>query len=281
MFFRVTSTNKLMRSIMAVVILVITALTPGISIAESEQSFDNTYFDQNANGLDDRMEGLILEGKSVGVILVLEKKPNQKHFDVIDRLVLTVDHVYKYINAIRIDEVPASKTYELTQIPELKLVEWQAPVYPFLDTSVSAIKVRDSSDYSPVVWDKQFYGEGINIAILDTGVDNEHETFGEYEDQGVRRFIAGIDCDGGCPTENGEYKFTTEEDSNEDPDDFNGHGTHTASTSLGTGGDDDEDGDGEPDYIGVAPAARLIDVKVMADWGSGSSADINLSLIHI
>ena len=33
------------------------------------------------------------------------------------------------------------------------------------------------------------------------------------------------------------------------------------------GGDDDEDGDGEPDYIGVAPAARLIDVKVMADWG--------------
>ena len=275
MFFRVTNTNKLMRSIMAVVILVITALTPGISIAESEQSFDNTYFDQNANGLDDRMEGLILEGKSVGVILVLEKRPNQKHFDEIDGLGLTVDHVYKYIDAIRIDEVPASKTYELTQIPELKLVEWQAPVYPFLDTSVSAIKVRDSSDYSPVVWDKQFYGEGINIAILDTGVDNEHETFDEYEDQGVRRFIAGIDCDGGCPTENGEYKFTTEENSNEDPDDFNGHGTHTASTSLGTGGDDDEDGDGEPDYIGVAPAARLIDVKVMADWGSGSSADIN------
>ena len=27
--------------------------------------------------------------------------------------------------------------------------------------------------------------------------------------------------------------------------------------------------------MGVAPAARLIDMKVMADWGSGSSADIN------
>ena len=181
---------------MAVVILVITALTPGISIAESEQSFDNTYFDQNANGLDDRMEGLILEGKSVGVILVLEKRPNQKHFDEIDGLGLTVDHVYKYIDAIRIDEVPSIKTDDLTRISNLRLVEWQAPVYPFLDTSVSAIKVRDSSDYSPVVWDKQFYGEGINIAILDTGVDNEHETFDEYEDQGVRRFIAGIDCDG-------------------------------------------------------------------------------------
>ena len=264
-----------MKSILSVIILVITALTPGISIAENQPKFDNTYFDQNANGLDDRMEKLIGEGKTVGVIIVLEKRPNQKHFDEIDDLGLTVDHVYKYINAIRIDGVPASKVQKLTEISELKLVEWQAPVYPFLDTSVRAIKVRDSSEYSPVVWDKEFYGEGINIAILDTGVDNEHETFGEYEDQGVRRFIAGIDCDGGCPTENGDYKFTTEEDSNEDPDDFNGHGTHTASTSLGTGGDDDEDGDGEPDYIGVAPAARLIDVKVMADWGSGSSADIN------
>ena len=275
MFFRVTNTNRLMRSLLMGLILIITVLTPGISIAESEPKFDVTYFDQNSNGLDDRMERLIDDGENVGVILVLDNRPNQKHFDEIEGLGLTVDHVYKYINAIRIDEVPASKAYKLTEISELKLVEWQAPVYPFLDTSVRAIKVRDSSEYSPVVWDKEFYGEGINIAILDTGVDNEHETFGEYEDQGVRRFIAGIDCDGGCPTENGDYKFTTEEDSNEDPDDFNGHGTHTASTSLGTGGDDDEDGDGEPDYIGVAPAARLIDVKVMADWGSGSSADIN------
>ena len=41
------------------------------------------------------------------------------------------------------------------------------------------------------------------------------------------------------------------------------------------GGDDDEDGDGEVDFLGVAPGARLIDMKVMSDWGSGSSADIN------
>ena len=124
--------------------------------------------------------------------------------------------------------------------------------------------------------DKGLYGEGINVAVLDTGVDNEHETFGAYADQGVRRFIAGMNCDGGCPTdENGNYQFTTDENSNEDPDDFDGHGTHVASTVLGMGGDDDEDGDGEIDFIGVAPGARLIDMKVMADWGSGSAADIN------
>ncbi|MEC8875442.1 MAG: S8 family serine peptidase [Candidatus Thermoplasmatota archaeon] len=265
-----------MRSGLAVIILIMTILAPAVSVAEPETAFGPTYFDRNSNGLDDRMEELLDKEKHVGVILVLSEKPVQRHFDEIEKLGLDIDHVYKYINAIRIDEVPATKAIGLTKIPDVKLVEWQAPVYPFLDTSVRAIKVRDSSEYSPVVWeDKEFYGEGINIAILDTGVDNEHETFDEFGDQGVRRFIAGIDCDGGCPTEDGNYQFTTEEDSNEDPDDFNGHGTHTASTALGMGGDDDADGDGEPDYIGVAPAARLIDVKVMADWGSGSSADIN------
>ena len=278
MFFRATSTDRLMRNLLMGIILVITVLTPGISIAESEQKFDVTYFDQNANGLDDRMEGLINDGENVGVILILEEKPGQKHFDEIGKLGLTVDHVYKYIDAIRINEVPASKAYDLTGISGIKLVEWQTPVYPFLDTAVKAVKVRESSEYSPVVWDKELYGEGINVAVLDTGVDNEHETFGVFGDQDARKFIAGIDCDGGCPTdENGWYQFTTEEDSNEDPDDFDGHGTHVASTVLGTGGDDGDGNSCETDdeCIGVAPGARLIDVKVMADWGAGSSGDIN------
>ena len=40
-----------------------------------------------------------------------------------------------------------------------------------LDTAVKAVKVRNSDEYSPVVWDKGLYGEGINVAVLDTGVD--------------------------------------------------------------------------------------------------------------
>ena len=60
-----------MRSILAVIILVITTLTPGISIAENKLEFNITYFDQNANGLDDRMENLIYDGRKVGVILVI------------------------------------------------------------------------------------------------------------------------------------------------------------------------------------------------------------------
>ena len=265
-----------MRAKGIVLLLILNLFMPMGSVAESKPDFDITFFDRNADGIDDRMNHLLQDGEDVAVILMLNSKPSEEHVKEIENLGLEVTHIYKYIDAIRIDYVPASKIGELTFVSNLKLIEWQAPVYTMLDTAVKAVKVRNSDEYSPVVWDKGLYGEGINVAVLDTGVDNEHETFGVYGDQNVRRFIAGMNCDGGCPTdENGNYQFTTDEDSNEDPDDFDGHGTHVASTVLGMGGDDDEDGDGELDYLGVAPAARLIDMKVMADWGSGSAADIN------
>ena len=271
-----------MRCLGIVTFLVLSTLMPMVSIAEEEPKFDSTFFDLNANGLDDRIEPLINIQEEIDVILMFTERPTQLHYAEINNIEIEVTHVYKYINAIRLDDVPSNKIFELTKISNLKIVEWQAPVHTFLDTAASAIKVRESSEYSPVVWDNNVYGEGINVAVLDTGVDNEHETFDVFEDQGVRRFIAGMNCDGGCPTDDdGNYQFTTEEDSSEDPDDFDGHGTHVASTVLGMGGDTGEDGDGDDngdgiqDYLGIAPAARLIDMKVMADWGSGSSADIN------
>ena len=257
-------------------LLILNLVLPTSSAIDEKTTFDITFFDKNADGVDDRMDHLVAKGEDVAVIMMFSTATSNKHVNEIKELGLEVTHVYKYIDAIRIDSVPSEKLRDLTLVSDLKLVEWQVPVYPMLDTAVKAVKVRDSDEYSPVVWDKGLYGEGINVAVLDTGVDNEHETFGVYADQGVRRFIAGMNCDGGCPTdENGNYQFTTDEDSNEDPDDFDGHGTHVASTVLGMGGDDDEDGDGEIDFIGVAPGARLIDMKVMADWGSGSAADIN------
>ena len=269
-----------MRAKGIVLLLILNLVLPMGSIAEEKPDFGITFFDRNADGIDDRMDHLILNRKDVAVILMLSTKPSDEHINEISNLDLEVTHIYKYIDAIRIDHVPASKVSELTLISDLKLVEWQAPVYTFLDTAVKASKVRESSEYNQVAWDKGLYGEGINVAVLDTGVDNEHETFGEYKDSGVRKFIAGMNCDGGCPTDDdGNYLFTTEEDSTEDPDDFDGHGTHVASTVLGTGGDTSDENhtpcEADDECIGVAPAARLIDMKVMADWGSGSSADIN------
>ena len=59
MFFRVTSDTSLMRSVLTAIILILTVLSPTVSIAESGTEFKSTYFDRNSNGLDDRMEELI------------------------------------------------------------------------------------------------------------------------------------------------------------------------------------------------------------------------------
>ena len=59
---------------------------------------------------------------------MLNSKPSEVHIKEIENLGLEVTHIYKYIDAIRIDYVPASKVGELTLVPNLKLIEWQAPV---------------------------------------------------------------------------------------------------------------------------------------------------------
>jgi subtilisin len=79
-------------------------------------------------------------------------------------------------------------------------------------------------------------GEGITIAVLDTGM-NSHDVLPEPKE--ARSFING-----------------------ENWRDGNGHGTHCAGTILGREG------------IGLAPAASLIVGKVLSNGGSGSSEAI-------
>ena len=245
------------RTLWLAILLVLSALAPAAAIPSAPQ-FAPSYFDTDGDGLDDRLAPMVARGEAVDIFVEFTVAPGAEHFAALAAQGLSPDYVSHYIPVVQLDAVPAGKVPALTALPDLKLVHWQDIYYPALDKSVGTIKVRQNDEYSPVVWDSGLTGDGINIAILDTGVDNEHETF-------EGRFIAGVDCVGGCGT------YTTEEGSGGDPDDRHGHGTHTASTALGTGGETDDDDNGEPDYMGVAPGARLIDVKVMTDLGAGGN----------
>ena len=110
-----------------------------------------------------------------------------------------------------------------------------------LDISVPAVKARESEEYSPnTAWELGYSGYGINIAIIDGGVDDGHPSL-------VGKFVAGADFTG--PT-----GAATPKDGSFNPDDKMGHGTAVAGVALGTGGN-------EGNYMGVAPGARLIDIK--------------------
>lgn len=89
-----------------------------------------------------------------------------------------------------------------------------------------------------------YRGEGVGIAILDTGVDTGHRDL---------RVAGGKDCVSWWPW-------------NADYDDKNGHGTHCAGIAAARNND--------RGVLGVAPDADLYAVKVLRTDGSGYWSDV-------
>ena len=98
-------------------------------------------------------------------------------------------------------------------------------------------------------------GEGQTIAIVDTGVDLTHP------DLAPRLWV---NPSPGPAHDVHGYDFV---DDDGDPDDYQYHGTHVAGTAAATVGN----GVG---VAGVAPAARIMAVRVLDANGSGTTADV-------
>ncbi|GLZ39052.1 S8 family serine peptidase [Actinokineospora sp. NBRC 105648] len=107
---------------------------------------------------------------------------------------------------------------------------------PSLDVSVPLIG-------APTAWKSGWTGKGVQVAVLDTGIDGTHADL-------RKRIAAAKDFTG----EGGETA------------DVDGHGTHVASTIAGTGAASNGK------YTGVAPDARLLVGKVCGGYGCAESA---------
>lgn len=95
---------------------------------------------------------------------------------------------------------------------------------------------------APQVWESGDTGQGVDVAVLDTGVDTQH------------------------PDIVGQVAASTSFVPDQDVEDHNGHGTHVASTIAGTGAASDGK------EKGVAPGARLHIGKVLGNDGSGQES---------
>jgi subtilisin family serine protease len=111
------------------------------------------------------------------------------------------------------------------------------------------------------------YGQGITWGVLDTGIDSRHPHFHNPAFAAKGTIADAWDCTRRGPVQpaNG--------------DDANGHGTHVA--GIIAGGLQAVGGPNGPDMLAMAPRARLVTYKVLADNGSGYDAWIIKAIDHI
>lgn len=115
---------------------------------------------------------------------------------------------------------------------------------------------------APEAWAAGYTGEGVLVAVVDTGVDLDHPDLASsiYVNPGE---IAGdgIDNDGnGYIDDVNGYDFAAWD---ADPNDFGGHGTHVAGTIAA--------GNNGFGATGVAHGASILPVRVLGNNGSGST----------
>jgi subtilisin len=158
-----------------------------------------------------------------------------------------VKHQFKYMNVVKVS-LPDRAVVALSNNKNVAFIEEDA-----IATAIGK-KSNDVTTLSQTVpWgiphinadDVQATGNtgnGVKVAILDTGIDGNHEDLN----------VVG-----------GASFITTEPDALSD---YNGHGTHVAGTVAGL--------NNNLGVLGVAPAASLYAVKVLDGGGSGSYSGI-------
>jgi subtilisin family serine protease len=135
----------------------------------------------------------------------------------------------------QLDATPAA-IKKMATSPDIIRIYQDLPVRVFLDYSVPHI-------HAPRVWQCSISGQGVKIAIVDTGIDQAHPDF-----QG--RILNTYDNTG------------------QSVQDGCGHGTHCASIAAGSGAAS------QGKYRGVAPGASLLIAKVLRNDGSGMMSDV-------
>ena len=225
--------------------------------------WENTNMDANNDYIHDAIwkasESLhydyVDENNMISVIVDFDHTPTIDDEIMLEKNVLfEVQFRYWLIDSI------AGKV-NINLIPQI--IELPGVVFVELDGRLE-IQMNDVNEVHDVnlVWQETGYtGAGSVVAIIDTGIDSDHVGLDDIDDSNYTndsKVIAFYDAVNTPELTNGtEIKAYDDQ----------GHGTHCAGITAGTGAPDFQ-------YIGVAPKAQLVGVKVLDSGGSGSFATV-------
>ena len=158
--------------------------------------------------------------------------------------------------ALNVSKDVAEKIRELPYVKEVyEDKEVHALLYdsvPLIQEGISAGQLDEDGNDCTLSGKVCLTGEGVTIAVIDTGVDYTHGDLGSCTES---QFLAGD-----CSKVVGGWDFVNNDNN---PMDDMGHGTHVAATAAGNG-----------TLKGVAPGAKLVAYKVLDSGGSGSWSDV-------
>ena len=151
------------------------------------------------------------------------------------------------------------------------------------DTKMSVSNQMTGASYA---FNEEFCGGGIVIAVLDTGIRTTHAAFADggdlcadyaVLDESAKEQVAtpGTYVSAKIPF---AYDYA---DKDPDATDHNGHGTHVAGIAAGWDGEYlEKEGGYEADFMGAAPGAQLLAMKIFSDQGGGTSSDVYYQAIE-
>ena len=229
---------------------------PEVKIYHWEESnwWQTTDRDLNRNGVVDWLETI---GDQYPISISYVSEPTEKDIETLINLGLEIRYSINSVNAFLLGYVNSSLYLQLGSLPNVTMIEPYGRVVFYGDVQTPAIKASNSSVYPEGAWSLGVSGKGVNIAVVDTGVDNEHPGL-------AGKFIAGYDAV--CSDDALCMASFQEDDGSFDPDDQNQHGTACSGMAASTG----ILPNGEPsNFTGSAPDADLVDVRIGTAVGAG------------
>jgi serine protease AprX len=231
--------------------------TPPQWVDDDTPWWERTVLDIDRNEIHDSLESMT---GVTGIGLVYQTDVTESHLNALEELGLTVVDVIEAVDGVLLGQVNTSLAPTLAALEDVVMVERYGNVIFYGDVQTPAVKASNSSFYPVGAWDLGVSGAGVNIAMVDTGVDNEHPGLSE-------KFVAGYDAvcflhtDPLCIANGGRT-----EDGSFDPDDGNQHGTACMGMASATGIDSSG---AQTEFYGAAPNAALVDVRIGTDAGAG------------